>query len=647
MCGIAGVYNIKNHISDHRLLEEFTKKMLARLSHRGPEIVNIRTTKLWSMGIARLSIIDLANKNNIFEAANGKITFVVNGEIFNYKELREDLIRKGYVFRSHCDSEVVGFLYEEHGLDFINMLNGQFGIAIIDEIKNKILLIRDHFGIVPLFYYFNGSQCYFSSEIRGFGAVDNIPKLFNPKALDQLFTFWTTTGNTTFLQNIYQVRPSHYVEIDANGVREKAYYNLDLSREKIITSIDFDETKERVRALLTDAIKIRLESSDVEVGTYLSGGVDSSIVTKICKALKRDRLQTFSVYFTDPLYDEKKFQESFLSETNVVSNYINISYRDIVDNFEDAIDHAGQPIFRTAPVPLFRLSELAHNKKIKVVLTGEGADEVFWGYDIFKELKVRRFWAKRPSSDKRSLLFKKLYPQFPHFDAKYHAFISSFYKKALLSDDEEFYSHLVRWENGIPLKAMYSDRMKESVQNYDCIDEFRAQLPDNFKQFSDGGKCQYLEMQTLLPGYLLSSQGDRMSSAHSVESRIPYLDRRIVEFCACLPEQFKLHHFVDKYILRETFKEILPAAIYSRSKQAYQAPELTAFAQYAKGSYVEYLMSEEVTKTAGIFDQRRIGILLEKVNNAKGVSRVSTRDNMAFIQALSTHIFYSKYIHEL
>ena len=641
MCGISGIYSFKNNDIDYSSL---ISGMLNEIIYRGPEAINVEDKKNWGIGIARLSIVDLSNKRNIFKAADGKITFVVNGEIFNHKELRQELIKKGYKFQSHCDSEVVGFLYEEYGIDFINKMNGQFGIAIFDERSDKVILIRDHFGIAPLFYHFDGNSCYFASELAAFKPLERVKKEFNPEALEQLFTFWTVIGKTTFLKDVYQVRHSHYVEISRNGIIEKPYYELDLSKEKIDKSLSFEDAKKQVRDMLMDAVKIRLEASDVEVGSYLSGGIDSSVITKITEKLKKDTLQTFSINFSDPLYTEKKYQEELISTTKVTTNRIDIEYEDIFDNFEETIEHTGQPIFRTAPVPLFKLSELVNKKNIKVVLTGEGADEVFWGYDTFKELKIRKFWSKQPRSKFRPLLFKKIFSQFPQFGEKYHAFISAFYKKDLLSKDREFYSHLPRWNNGIPLKAMFSNELKENLKDYDCIEELRKQLPSNFDNFSDLSKCQYIEMETLLPGYLLSSQGDRMTFANSVESRIPFLDRRLVELCATLPKRYKMRSFIDKYILREAFKDILPASIYKRPKQAYQAPEITAFVKGAKGSYVEHMLSEEVTEKIGLFDPRRINVLYNKVINVGDVSRVSTQNNMALIQVLSTHIFYSKYI---
>lgn len=641
MCGIAGIYSFNKESARYQIS---VFQMLKKMHHRGPEQTNVRVGKRWGLGISRLSIIDLTNKENVFTAAQGKITYVVNGEIFNYKELRQELIEKGYKFRSKCDSEVVGFLYEEYGIRFINRLNGQFAIIMYDERDDKVILIRDHFGIVPLFYHVDEHRCTFASELIALTSLAYVKKEFNPIALDQLFTFWTTIGSTTFLKNIFQVRPSHYVEITRKGVSERAYYALDLSEEIVDNSLTLSRAKQLVRQTLIDSVKIRLEASDVEIGAYLSGGIDSSIITKLAEQIKGNALQTFSINFIDKLYSEKKFQDAFFSTTSVINNRIDIDCADIVSNLEKVIEHTGQPIFRTAPIPLFVLSNFVNRNGIKVVLTGEGADEIFWGYDTFKELKIRKFWSNKPESRYRPFLFKKIFPQFPHFDAKYNAFISAFYKKDLLTEEKDFFSHLPRWNNSSPLKAIFSQELKQELSDYNCFEDLRRQLPTKFDQLSGLSKCQYLEMMTLLPGYLLSSQGDRMAFAHSVECRIPFLDRRVVELCAKLPHQYKMKSLIDKYILRETFKDLLPSEIYNRPKNAYQAPELTAFTKNAKGSYIEHYLSEDVTKTVGLFNPRKVCMLYNKVVNSGNASRVGTQNNMAFIQTLSTHIFYSKYI---
>jgi len=647
MCGIAGIFNI-NTQSPFFNMEKNINLLLKGLEHRGPDSKNIEVTNDWTLGVLRLSIIDLSNKNNIFKAADGNIVFVVNGEIFNYLSLRKELVSKGYRFKSNCDSEVVGFLYQEYGLEFINMLNGQFAIAIIDQIKKKLVLIRDRFGIIPLFYYSDKYRCFFASELRAFKEINEIKREFNTEAMDQLFTFWTTIGSATFLKNIYQVRHSHYVEIDANGVKETKYYNLDLSSERVNSTMTFKEACDGVREHLSNAIIIRLETSDVEVGTYLSGGVDSSIITKVCEKSKKDRLlTTFSICFSDPLYSERKYQETILKESNLKNLCIDISYNDILNNFEKSIDYAGSPIFRTALVPMSKLSNLVHEDKIKVVITGEGADEVFWGYNIFKEAKIRRFWARNPDSKYRALLFKKLYSYLPHFDSKYNTFVASFYKKTLRSKDTDFYSHLVRWDNNSALKALFSQDVKEELKGYDSTDLLRSTLPKNFKKYSCLSKCQYLEMETLLPGYLLSSQGDRMTSMNSVEARVPFLDHNVVEYSASMPEHYKLKSLEDKYILRKAFQNELPDSISNRHKQAYQAPEMKAFSDYCKGSYVEELLSERIVKEIGLFDSRSAGKLLKKLLNGASVSRFSTRDNMALAQILSTHIFYSNYVKKI
>ena len=433
--------------------------------------------------------------------------------------------------------------------------------------------------------------------------------------------------------------------INSETVREEKYYQLDLDKRKIDTNLSFDEAKSRLKEILTDSVKLRLDQADVEVGTYFSGGIDSSIITKIAESLKTsESIKTYSIDFEDKLYSEVDFQNDFINQSNISNRRINISYDSIFENIKSAVYYGGQPFYRTAAVPLFLLSQEVNRDKLKVVLCGEGADEVFWGYDIFKEVKIRKYWSQKPDSDSRAELLGSLYQFLPHYNKKYQKFLTAFYKKTLLSNDIDFYSHLVRWQNCIPLKSYFSDDLNQRLSHYDSIEDLRSQLPQNFKHFSYSAKAQYIEMAILLPNILLSSQGDKMAMANSVELRVPFLDTRLVEFASTIPEEYKLKSMQDKYILREAFRYRLPDSIYSRAKQAYHAPEMKSFATNSKDSYVEHLFSNEVTKDIGLFKPGLVNRLYKKAIADSLTGRFSTQDNMAFIQILTTHLFYSFYI---
>lgn len=640
MCGIAGQFDFKKNSSTE--LKASTIKMLERIKYRGPDTTSIEVFQNSALGINRLSLVDLDNSNSIFKLAENKIAFVVNGEIYNHNELRKELIHAGYTFRSRCDSEIIGPLYHMYGLDFLHKLNGQFAIAIFDFRFDKVILARDRFGIAPLFYNLQDGLLSFSSEVSSLLAIPNIDKQINPKSLDQIFTFWTTIGSHTFFKNISQVQPGHLVEITAMGLRDKKYYELNLHPDLVDNHLAFNQAKDLVRHQVTESIKIRMNHGDQPAGSYVSGGIDSSIVTSVmCNESSAKRVKTFSVDFEDSLYSEKKYQDQLLFSLPVDSSILKITNSDIVNNFSNMVRHSSQPVFRTAPVPLYLLSKAAQEKNVKVILSGEGADEIFWGYDTFKETKIRQFWKRFPDSTIRPQLFKKLFSQYPHFGENFNEFISSFYRKTLSSEDQDFYSHLPRWQNNMALKNIFSDQLKNELKHYNSFEDLRQQLPADFSKYSALSKCQYLEMKTLLPGYLLSSQGDRMAFAHGIELRPIFVDHHLVEMSHRLPGKYKLGPGLkDKFILREAFKHILPKDIFERPKQAYQAPEAIAFAQNMES--VADLLTPETTKKYNLFDPHKVNILRNKLLSANA-PRLSTRDNMATIQVLSTHILAQEF----
>lgn len=635
MCSVAGVFDFGGRWPAAKL-RAHTERMLAATKSRGPDSTGLREFSRGAIGMNRLAIVDVSSVQHVFADEKEQIAYVVNGEIFNHLELRAALEKRGHRFRTHVDSEVVGGLYLEHGPGFVNQLNGQFAIALYDFRAGKAFLYRDRFGICPLFYHFAEGRLHFASETRGLLACPEIDRTFNPRALDQLFTFWTTIGATTFTKSLLQVRPGHYVEFGANGARETLYYELDLARAKVDSSLTLPEASSLVRDSVTDAVKLRMATSDLEVGCYLSGGVDSSIVAAIAKAAAKGRpLKTFSLDFRERAFSEGVFQNELAAHLGSAQVRREITGADIQAKFTQAIAAAGQPLFRSAPVPMYHLAEAVREAGLKSVLTGEGADEIFWGYDTFKELAIRRFWARAPLSEARPRLFARLFPH--HFSPENLAFTTAFYRRSLESRDSDFYSHLPRWLNNAALKGLYSKKLKEALAGYDPLEELRAQLPPGFSDFSPQSKCQYLEMVTLLPNYLLSSQGDRMAGAHGVELRPVFLDHRLVELCHRIPGKYKLGpKLTDKHVLREAFRDVLPENIYRRSKQAYQSPGISAFREGFAVSRLGDLLSLEATERFGVFDPAKVEMLRGKISLD---ATPGTRDNLAFMQVLSTHVY--------
>lgn len=633
MCGIAGFVSQSLELHDLRL-------MLANLAHRGPDGFGTYRDSHAALGSTRLAIVDLEGGNQPVFSAEGDVALVFNGEVYNYPELRQILKSRGRIFNGESDAEVLLQSYLEHGESFAAELNGQFAIAIWDGRKRKMILVRDRFGVRPLFYLQTPEFFAFSSEIKSLLTLPKVPRRFNEKALDQLFQFWTPIGSHTFFSDIYELLPGHMLIQEKGTSRISSYWHWPFPSLVQGTSHSYEE---EFTTRLHQAVKLRLRS-DVEVAAYLSGGLDSSAIVALASRSLATTLRTFSLSFTEKSYDEGEAQQKISELFRTRHSTITCRDEDIERHFESTVWHAEAPIFRTAPAPLFLLSKLVRENNIKVVLTGEGADEILLGYDLFRELKIRMFWARQPESAWRPLLLKRIYAYLPHFRNPRYANLAIQSFRGHLQDDGPFYSHLIRWTSQAVNKCFFSESLKNRLENYEATVELKTFLPEDYFRASALDKAQYLELVTLLKGYLLSSQGDRMSMAHSVESRYPFLDHQFVTYVNGLSSKTKLASLRDKAILRNAMKGILPEDIRTRPKFAYQAPEIRPFipVQGKRSRLIDQYLNSDAIQKAGLYDEDLVQALLSKAANSDQ-SRLGMRDNSAFIQILSTQIFYEHY----
>ena len=406
MCGISGFYQF-NETTDNKI--NTLRNMLTRIKHRGPDQSGIYLSQKIGLGSVRLSIIDLKDGTMPLSNYDKSLWIVINGEIYNYIELKEDLLNKKHTFRTNSDTEVIVHLYEEYGLDFLNMLNGQFAIAIWDKNKEELILARDRVGIRPLFYTKVEDTFVFASEIKSLFEFPNVDPKFSPKALSEFFTFWTALPPNTAFQDIFEVPPGHYLKINSSGVKDVVYWELPVYKPEDYYKFNIEEATEKFSELFQDAIKLRLRA-DVPVGAYLSGGLDSCITTSSIKEVSSNALKTFSIGFDEKEFDESSYQNIAVDYFKTEHASISCSVKDIANEFSNVIWHTETPILRTSPTPMSLLAQLVRDHNFKVVITGEGADELCGGYNIFKEAKIRLFWSKQPKSVIRPLLLKKLYP---------------------------------------------------------------------------------------------------------------------------------------------------------------------------------------------------------------------------------------------
>ncbi len=625
MCGIAGIYHYDPADMNGAVMEN----MLECMSHRGPDGSGIYQDNEIMLGHKRLSIIGLTTGAQPMPNEDRSIHVCANGEIFNYIELREDLRKRGHTFSTTCDIEVIAPLYQEYGLDFISHLNGQFAFALWDIRACRLVLARDRFGIAPLFYTRKGNTVVFASTVRALMPVIGKAEM-DLEGLAQVFTFWSTLAPKTVFRDIYQVRPGECIIYEKDSSRSFIYWDMSFPRMGHHDITAEDKALAAVREALDGSTSIRLRS-DVPVGAYLSGGLDSSILTTLVKR-HTDYMETFSVSFSDPAYDEAPFQQAMAGMLGTNHRVKKVSCTDIGDVFTDVVRHCETPILRSAPAPMFMLSSLTRANGIKVVLTGEGADEMFGGYDIFKEAKIRRFWAKNPSSGLRPLLLFRLYPYSPVQMKRSGRLLMSFYRKDLLNTDHFGYSHLPTWRNTSSIMQYLSGDVIHELEGYDPVEDLREAVPEEFSSWHPLNQAQYLEIKLLLAGYLLCSQGERMTMANSVEGRYPFLDHNVAELSSRIDPILKLKGLREKFVLKRAFAGDLPLEIFTRTKQPYQAPNQEVFFHDTKPGQI---VQEHFSNGSALFDRQGMDRLLSKCAAQK---TLGFRDNSALMGILSTLI---------
>lgn len=640
MCGIAGLVNLHGEPSNVALLE----RMAAELRHRGPDAHGVQALGQAGIAHTRLSIIDLSGGAQPMHNEDATLWITFNGEIFNFVELREELLKAGHRFATKSDTEVIIHAYEEWGPDCVKRFNGQWAFVLWDTHKRELFASRDRFGVRPFYYAKTEKHFVFGSEIKAIFAHPEIPRKLDLRGLDHVFTFWCITAPRTAFEGISELPPGHSLRLRGGAVEVFPYWEIDYPEP------DENRTEEsyaeELRALLVDSARLRLLRADVPVGAYLSGGIDSTVITSVVKNFTEQPLRTFSVTFQDPEFDESSFQSQAVDYLGIRDHHSALcTASDIGRVFPDVVWHSEQPIVRTAPAPLFLLAKLVRERDYKVVLTGEGSDELLGGYDIFKEAKVRRFWARQPESRIRPLLLKKLYPYITNLQQQSPAYLKAFFHVRPEDLASPFFSHLPRWELTSKSKLFYGKATQEALTGYDALEELRGRLPKQFSTWSHFCQAQYLETAGLMPGYILSSQGDRMAMAHGIEGRFPFLDVRVAELSMRIPPRFKMKRLNEKNILKKAAADIIPPFLQKRPKQPYRAEDVPSFfdatTQAERFSYVADMLSPEAIRRAGVFNPDAVSRLVDK---AKKGGVIGVKDGMALVTILSTQLLNEQFI---
>lgn len=637
MCGLAGIAGINGAAPDVSVLGAMT----SQLGHRGPDGNGRYEDGQVALVHTRLSIIDPAMGHQPLSNEDDSVWVVFNGEIFNYVELRATLMARGHQFRTQSDTEVLVHLYEERGERFVEELNGQFAIALWDRRRRVLLLARDRVGIRPLFYTTTSSFLIFGSEIKALFAHPAVQPRISTQGLGQAFTYWSALAPRTVFEGISSLPPGHVLKLQGGEISVRRYWDWQFPEDRCYDERPLKQLAADFHDLFTDSVRLQLRS-DVPVGAYLSGGLDSSLVAATAAGLGDAQLRTFSLRFEDSEFDEGPYQQAVRDALGVDHTEVRCRAQDIARAFPQAVWHTETPILRTAPVPLMLLSERVRESGCKVVLTGEGADEVLCGYDLFKEGRIRRFCARRPDSLMRPALFGRLYPYLKNSPVAAPAYARRFFTQGIEYADTPYFGHLPRWQTTRrALQYLHQDLLTE-LNHEPMFADLSGLLPDGIGSWSSLNQDQYVEAHTLLSGYLLSSQGDRMALAHGVESRVPFLDHRLIEFCNRLPPRYKLMGLDEKHILKVAARGRVPEMVRRRPKQPYRAPDSACFFEDGKPiDYVADLFSEARLRAAGYFNPKAVLKLFEKCRNHRAIG---FGDNMAFVGILSLMLVDEQFV---
>ena len=637
MSGIVGFFTKNGTVDTLGVL----KRMLTKIKHRGSDYNGVFVSNCIGLGEGQCySAIKKMNKSPLSNE-DETLWIVWSGAVFNRKDLESKLLKRGHQLKTDSDAELILFLYKVFGVNCLDMINGQFAFSIWDVIKNELFLARDRVGICPLYYSKTTSGFVFASEIKALFEHPQLTAKISARSLTQIATFWTTLTPDTIFEGVFELSPGHYLILNSDGLKNKAYWEFPVYLPEEYTEYSLADSIDQFDELFSDAVSIRTQQ-DEPYGAYLSGGIDSSVTTAYIKRLHPDlNLDTFSISFTNLDFDESAYQDIAVDYYKTNHSKVICSDADIANNFREVIWHAETPLLRSAPTPMYLLSKLARKSNIQTVITGEGADEILGGYNIFKEAIIREFWAKEPTSKYRPLLLKKLYPYLSQMSNTNDMALKMFFGYKLTETSSPVYSHLLRWNNTARIKNFFSSNIKDEVKDYNPVEELSEKLKTKLKGVDLLSRAQWIESTIFMSNYLLSSQGERMVAANSVQARVPFLDHRVIELCMKLKPEYKLKGLNEKYLLKTMMKNRVPKEIIARQKQPYRAPIASSFSSDNAPDYIQDMLSKDKITSMGLFDYEKVKLLLEKMKLKHQITEI---DNMALTTILSTQILHSFFI---
>lgn len=596
MCGIVGYLRLDDKVVDERVI----RQMCSRIVHRGPDDEGIYVKNNVGLGMRRLSIIDLSTGNQPIANEDDTVFIVFNGEIYNYRELRPDLIEKGHVFKTDSDTEVILHLYEEYSTDCIKYLNGMFAFAIWDGRKKQLFCVRDRLGIKPFYYLYDNKRLIFGSELKTVLVENDIDMTIDFQALAQYIAFEFIPFPATLFNSIKKMPPGHYLIANHEGVSFTQYWSPEGIQERPWKDAD---AVEELHSLLCDSVRLRLRA-DVPFGAFLSGGIDSGSVVAMMSEVLDSKVRTFSIGFEDKSYNELEYA-GLIAKTFNTDHTEHVLQPSAIDLIEKLVNYMDDPIGDFSIFPTYLVSKMAR-EKVKVILSGDGGDELFGGYDTYIAQKLFSYYSLIPSVIRNNIvtpLTEKLPPA-----SQKKGIVNKIKRFAEGGFYPESYEHF-RWMIHVKpneFDHIFHTNVTENISTQDCFSLITKYLSEN--QVTGLNRAMYLDIKTYLTDNILVKV-DRMSMAPSLEARVPFLDYRIVEFALSLPQNLKIRGIKTKYILKKMATGILPDKIINKPKQGFSIPMKT----WLKGpvrTMMTDMLSYDRLKSQKIFNPQYINRLM-------------------------------------
>tara|TARA_B100000809_G_C15131276_1_gene528526 strand:+ start:2015 stop:3943 length:1929 start_codon:yes stop_codon:yes gene_type:complete len=604
MCGIVGI--VSSNKTELSRIDAATRT----LSKRGPDNQSSENFDSIALGHARLSIIDTTKgANQPFTDLSERYVIVFNGEIYNYLELKEALLADGVSFTTNSDTEVLLHLFIKHKEKCLEKLNGFFAFAVFDKQEKSLFVARDRMGIKPLLYFFDGEQFIFGSELKAL-LTFNIKKKIDKVSLFNYLQFNYIPTHNSIIEGVKKLEPGHFISIEnidriGDSIKEEMYYEIPLNQESTLqtNAMNYDKSQDMLRNLLDDAVQKRLVS-DVSVGTFLSGGVDSSIISLLAKRHKPD-LQTFSIGFKDePFFDETKYANAVAKKIGSNHRVFSLTNNDLYEELDDILDYFDEPFADSSAIAVYLLSKRT-KEHVTVALSGDGADEMFSGYNKhmaefksrhpgLKESAVKMgypLWRALPKS--RNSKLTNINRQLYKFSLGSKLTNKARYWKWASIINEERANYLLKEE-----LVFNPQRLSDTAFEYK---KRKDDLLKNIRRDGNINDALFTDMKMVLTNDMLRKV-DAMSMANSLEVRTPFLDHRLVNFAFSLPVAFKINANMKKKILQDAFRSELPEEIYKRPKHGFEVPLLSWFRNELRSKIENDLLSDKFIEEQGLFN---------------------------------------------